>query len=131
MGVTRVDNGVSRQCVDGVGVAAADVRAALEPPAADDWRTEGVDDLGDEILTLRTRPELAAFLRDVCSLHELEVIAHRWQAARLLDQGMPYAKVAENVHGSTASITRVAHWLRHGEGGYRMALDRLAQRGPR
>ncbi len=62
-------------------------------------------------LTLRTRDEAAAFLRDVCSLHELEVIAHRWQAARLLDQGMPYAKVAEAVHGSTATVTRVAHWL--------------------
>src|SRR3954470_24898878 len=95
-----------------------------------DWRTAEVDDLCDALLTLRTRDEAAAFLRDVCSLHELEVIAHRWQAGRLLDQGMPYAKVAEAVHGSTATITRVAHWLRHGEGGYRLALDRIAERGP-
>ena len=101
------------------------------PSPADDWRTEAVDDLCDAVLTLRTQAEVAAFLRDVCSLHELEVIAHRWQAARLLDQGMPYAKVAETVHGSTATITRVAHWLRHGEGGYRLALDRLARRRTR
>jgi hypothetical protein len=25
-------------------------------------------------------------------------------------------------------VTRVAHWLHHGEGGYRIALDRLAER---
>ena len=107
---------------------------AQTPSAAgspDEWRTEAVDDLCDALLTLRTRDEVGAFLRDVCSLHELEVITHRWQAARLLDQGMPYAKVAEAVHGSTATVTRVAHWLRHGEGGYRLALDRLARRRSR
>ena len=75
----------------------------LRAGSPDDWRTEAVDDLCDALLTLRTQAEVGAFLRDVCSLHELEVIAHRWQAARLLDQGMPYAKVAETVHGSTAT----------------------------
>ena len=28
----------------------------------------------------------------------------------------------------TTTVTRVAHWLRHGEGGYRLVLDRLARR---
>jgi TrpR-related protein YerC/YecD len=98
------------------------------PEPADAWRTAAVDDLCDALLMLRTRDEAAAFLRDVCSLHELEVLAHRWEAARLLDQGIPYARVAERVHGSTATVTRVAHWLRHGQGGYRLVLDRLARR---
>ena len=104
-------------------------RAAQQPPQtpdAADWRTPDVDDLCDALLALRTRDEVAAFLRDVCSLHELEVLSHRWHAARLLDQGVPYAQVAQRVRGSTATVTRVAHWLRHGEGGYRTALDRLA-----
>jgi TrpR-related protein YerC/YecD len=93
-----------------------------------DWRTAEVDDLCDAVVGLRTRDEAAAFLRDVCSLHELEVLSHRWHAARLLDQGVPYAEVARRVRGSTATVTRVAHWLRHGEGGYRLALDRRARR---
>ena len=58
----------------------------------------------------------------------LEVLSHRWHAARLLDQGVPYAQVAERVRGSTTTVTRVAHWLRHGEGGYRLVLDRRAKR---
>ena len=95
-------------------------------PAAPGWRSDAVDALCDALLQLKTRDEAAAFLRDVCSLHELEVLAHRWQAARLLDQGIPYARVAAQVRGSTATVTRVAHWLRHGEGGYRLVLDRLA-----
>jgi TrpR-related protein YerC/YecD len=107
--------------------------AAQQPPqspAADaaDWRTPEVDDLCDALLALRSRDEVAAFLRDVCSLHELEVLSHRWHAARLLDQGVPYAEVARRVRGSTATVTRVAHWLRHGEGGYRLVLDRRARR---
>jgi TrpR-related protein YerC/YecD len=93
-----------------------------------EWRTAEVDDLCDAVVGLRTRDEAAAFLRDVCSLHELEVLSHRWHAARLLDQGVPYAEVARRVRGSTATVTRVAHWLRHGEGGYRLALDRRARR---
>ena len=93
-----------------------------------DWRTAEVDDLCDALLILRSRDEVAAFLRDVCSLHELEVLSHRWHAARLLDQGVPYAQVAQQVRGSTTTVTRVAHWLRHGEGGYRLVLDRGAKR---
>ena len=93
-----------------------------------DWRTSEVDDLCAALLVLRTRDEAAAFLRDVCSLHELEVLSHRWHAARLLDQGVPYAEVAKRVRGSTATVTRVAHWLRHGEGGYRLVLDRRKRR---
>ena len=34
------------------------------------------------------RGEVAAFLRDVCTLHELEVLPHRWHAAQLLDRGI-------------------------------------------
>ena len=92
---------------------------------AEDWRDDNVDDLCDALLTLRTRDEVAAFLRDICSLHELESLTHRWQAARMLDTGTPYARIASQLHASTATVTRVAHWLRHGEGGYRLALERV------
>ena len=47
-------------------------------------------------------------------------MAHRWQVARLLEQGLPYLEIAERTGASTTTVTRVAHWLRHGEGGYRL-----------
>ena len=34
---------------------------------------------------------------------------------------MPYIEIARAVGASTTTVTRVAHWLRHGEGGYRIA----------
>ncbi|HZO98082.1 MAG TPA: YerC/YecD family TrpR-related protein [Gaiellaceae bacterium] len=88
------------------------------------WRTREIGDLFDAILSLRTHTELTAFLRDLCTLSELEAMAHRWAVARLLDKGLPYTEIAERTGASTTTVTRVAHWLHHGEGGYRLALDR-------
>ena len=45
-------------------------------------------------------------------------MAHRWQVAQLLDEGLPYLEVAKRAHASTTTVTRVAQWLRRGEGGY-------------
>jgi len=84
----------------------------------------GLDDLAAAFLCLRTRDEAKRFLRDLCTLGELEALAHRWQIVRLLEEGLPYLEIAERVHTSTATVTRVAQWLRHGTGGYRLALDR-------
>jgi TrpR-related protein YerC/YecD len=87
----------------------------------------GLDELADAFLSMRDRDEMRRFLRDLCTLAELEALAHRWQIARLLEQKRPYLDVAETVHTSTATVTRVAQWLRHGTGGYRIALDRAAR----
>lgn len=83
-------------------------------------------ELFDAVLCLETRQEAEAFFRDLCTIAELEAMAHRWQVARLLEQGLPYLEIAERTGASTTTVTRVAHWLRHGEGGYRLALDRAA-----
>ena len=85
----------------------------------------GLDDLADAVLSLRDRDEARRFLRDLCTLPELEALTHRWQTVRLLEEGVPYVEIAERVPTSTATVTRVAQWLRHGTGGYRIALDRI------
>jgi TrpR-related protein YerC/YecD len=83
-------------------------------------------ELFQALLTLKSSAEVEAFLRDLCTLSELEAMAHRWQVARLLERGLPYLEIAERTGASTTTVTRVAHWLKHGEGGYRLALDRAA-----
>jgi TrpR-related protein YerC/YecD len=86
----------------------------------------GLDELADALLILRTRDEAVRFLRDLCTLAELQALAHRWQIARLVDEGRPYLEIAERVGTSTTTVTRVAFWLAHGTGGYRIALDRIS-----
>jgi TrpR-related protein YerC/YecD len=89
------------------------------------WRTRDLHDLSEALLNLQSRDEVERFLRDLCTISELEAMGHRWAAARLVDKGLPYLEVAQRTHASTTTVTRVAHWLRYGEGGYRLALDRL------
>ena len=86
----------------------------------------GLAELAAAFRSLRTEDEVVRFLRDLCTLPELEALAHRWQTARLVAGGMPYLEVAERVPTSTATVTRVAQWLRHGTGGYRLALERTS-----
>jgi TrpR-related protein YerC/YecD len=81
-------------------------------------------DLYAAIASLKTRTEVERFFRDLCTRGELEAMAHRWEVAQLLDEGLPYLEVAKRAHASTTTVTRVAQWLRNGEGGYELALKR-------
>src|SRR6478736_1927679 len=92
----------------------------------DAWRTEEADQLFDAILDLRTAEEAEAFFRDLCTLGELHDMSQRWAVVRMLEAGMHYAEISRHTGASTATITRINTWLQHGEGGYRLMLDRLA-----
>ena len=77
---------------------------------------------------MKNADETAHLLRDLCTVSELDAMAHRWQVAQLLDEGLPYLEVARRAHASTTTVTRVAQWLRRGEGGYGLALRRRKKR---
>jgi TrpR-related protein YerC/YecD len=89
------------------------------------WRTDDVDALLNAILRLDTLADAERFFRDLCTLNELRDMSQRWAVVRLLDAGMHYAEISRTTGASTATITRIASWLRHGEGGYRLLLDKL------
>lgn len=98
-------------------------------PQGEDWRTPDADALLDALLRLDTREEAAAFLRDLCTLGELHDMAQRWAVVRLLSEGRHYAEISRATGASTATITRIAGWLRHGAGGYRLMLERSGLAG--
>ena len=92
------------------------------------WPTTEHNELFETIASLKTPEEAERFLRDLCTISELDAMAHRWQVARLLDEGLPYLEVARRAHASTTTVTRVSQWLRRGEGGYELALRRRRRR---
>lgn len=92
--------------------------------ADETWRTAEATALFDAILRLQSQDEAEAFFRDLCTLGELRDMAQRWAVVRLLDDGLHYAEISRLTGASTATITRIASWLHHGEGGYRLMLDR-------
>ena len=101
----------------------------METPEPRHWPTPEHQDLFATIASLRTPAEAQHFLRDLCTRSELDAMAHRWQVARLLDEGFPYLETAKRAHASTTTVTRVSQWLRNGEGGYSLALRRRRRAG--
>jgi TrpR-related protein YerC/YecD len=93
--------------------------------AIEAWRDEATAELFGAVVRLETVDEASAFFRDLCTLGELHDMAQRWAVVRLLDQGLHYADISHRTGASTATITRIAQWLHHGEGGYPRALERL------
>ena len=85
-------------------------------------------ELFEVIALLRGGEECAKFFRDLCTIGELEAMAERWEIAKLIEEGMPYRRISEVAGASTTTITRIAHWLKHGEGGYRLMLNRFENR---
>jgi TrpR-related protein YerC/YecD len=93
------------------------------------WQTPATDALFDALLRLETTDEAARFMRDLCTLGELHDLAQRWAVVRMLDAGLHYGEISQRTGASTATITRIASWLNHGEGGYRLILDRIRTAG--
>jgi TrpR-related protein YerC/YecD len=92
---------------------------------ATDWRTPDAQALFTAIAGLETLEQTERFFRDLCTLNELRDMGQRWAVVRRLDAGQHYAEISRDTGASTATITRIASWLNHGEGGYRDVLDRL------
>lgn len=88
------------------------------------WYTANLKALCKTIAKCKTEAEAKKFLRDLCTMRELREMARRFEAARLIQKGMAYRSIAKKTGLSTATITRVAHWLRNGEGGYRLLLKK-------
>jgi TrpR-related protein YerC/YecD len=70
-----------------------------------------------------TSPDLmTSFLHDLCTSAELSAMGQRLEVARMVRDGLSYQEIARQTGASTATVTRVAHWLRSGEGGYQAIL---------
>jgi TrpR-related protein YerC/YecD len=77
------------------------------------------------ILSLRTEAECERFFADLCTPAELEELVDRWAVVTYLKDGLPYRKIHELTGVSVTTIGRVARFLTNGNGGYRVALERL------
>jgi len=97
--------------------------------SADEWMTDDTVELARVVAALRDEDEALRFLRDLCTIRELQEFGHRWHVARLLAEGVPYHDISEQTGASSATISRVNQWLRYGRGGYRALIERLTPRG--
>lgn len=81
------------------------------------WRKEQTfRSLCAAFLRCRTLDEMANFLRDIATLSEMKALSERLDTARLLAQDLSYREVSERTGASTTTVSRVAAFLRNGEG---------------
>ena len=92
------------------------------------WTNKKTDELFQAILLLKNIEECEKFFRDLLTLEEIKEFAARWQVAKMLNRGLSYREIADKTKVSTATITRVAHWLLYGMGGYELVLGKLKKR---
>lgn len=76
-------------------------------------------------LETKSEAEVAALLRDLLTLPEIDELALRLEVARQLSEGKTQRVVAKSSGASIATVTRVNQWLTRGMGGYKLVLERL------
>ena len=77
---------------------------------------EMFDELYEALLNLETKEDCKIFLEDLCTKKEVENMAQRVQAARLLLEGSTYNQVIEKTGISSATLSRVSTCVKYGEG---------------
>ncbi|MBB3227086.1 TrpR-related protein YerC/YecD [Luteibacter sp. Sphag1AF] len=98
-------------------------RRSLDPETSADSSEAS---LCEALLALKTVPEMRAFLHDLCTPAELEVMVDRWSVVPYLLEGRSYRDIHERTAVSITTIGRVARYLNQGSGGYMAAAARRA-----
>ncbi len=89
--------------------------------------SESTDRLFRAILSLESVDECYAFFEDICTITEIRDMTQRLDTAFLIDKGISYQKISEQIGVSTATISRVSRCLNYGAGGYRAVIDRMKE----
>lgn len=68
------------------------------------------------IADANSQEDCRILFEDLCTNKELEQMAQRLKAAKLLKSGLTYAKVIEATEISSATLSRVSRCLQYGKG---------------
>ena len=79
-------------------------------------KAEKISALYDLILTLSNKEDCSALFNDLCTEKELEKMAERIYAAKLLLQGKTYSQIMEMADISSATLSRVSRCVQYGKG---------------
>lgn len=93
----------------------------------DTWMNHDTEALFGAILKLKHVDEAKKFFRDLLTEKEIEEFGQRWKVARMLAEGTIYTTISKETGMSSTTIARIHKWLKKGEGGYRLVLERLKE----
>lgn len=79
-------------------------------------RNQKIEELYELILSLDNLEDCRALFDDLCTRKEIEKMAERVYAARLLLQGNTYSQVMTQADISSATLSRVSRCVQYGNG---------------
>ncbi len=79
-------------------------------------KTDKINELYRIIAGIQTPEECKAFFDDLCTKKEVEKMAERVYAAKLLLEGKTYSQVIAETDISSATLSRVSQCVQYGEG---------------
>ena len=77
---------------------------------------ERIDILMQLIASIDDPADCRALFEDLCTAKELENMAERLHAAKMLTDGKTYSQVMETVQISSATLSRVSRCVQYGKG---------------
>ena len=85
---------------------------------------EFLPDLYKAIADIETVEECKALFEDLCTYKEVEQMAQRLRAAKLLLDGMTYNEVISATGISSETLSRVSKCVHRGSDGYKKAVEK-------
>ena len=77
---------------------------------------EEIRELYRILLSLDSEEECEALMSDLCTYKEIENMAMRIKAAKLLMEGKTYNQVIQETNISSATLSRVSRCVKYGDG---------------
>ncbi len=74
------------------------------------------NELFELIASMKNADDCKALFNDLCTVKEIEQMAQRVKAAKLLIEGKTYNQVIEETDISSATLSRVSRCVQYGEG---------------
>ena len=90
-------------------------------------RSAEVEKLLRVLASMDDENDIYALLEDIFTIREIREISQRLVVAQMLNEGKSYSQIEGATGASATTIARVSKCLSHGSGGYRHALEILAQ----
>lgn len=78
-----------------------------------------LNELFEIIVKISSVDDCKAFFDDLCTYKELEQMAQRAYAARLMLEGKTYNEIIAETEISSATLSRISRAIAHGSGGYK------------
>ena len=87
-----------------------------------------LDNLIKALVLIDNEEDCKKLLDDICTIEELNKMAQRLEAAKLLLAGYTYEQVINETAISSTTLSRVSRCIQYGNGGYKTIIEKMDEK---